>query len=106
MAAGFDRAPVAGVEGFDRVRAAQHSSDLYVVVEERDELGPGVVPQPDDGRVALPPFLGQFVEGRAGGGGVDRGVDRFEAAFELVPVLAGGEPERVADQMKLMPTSA
>jgi hypothetical protein len=31
VAAGFDRAPVAGVEGFDRVRAAQHSSDLYVV---------------------------------------------------------------------------
>jgi hypothetical protein len=28
-----------------------------------------------------------------------RGVDRFDVAVDLVPVLAGGEPKRVADQM-------
>ena len=40
-----------------------------------------------------------LVEGGPRGGGVDRGIDRFDVAFELIPVVAGGEPERVADQM-------
>src|SRR5260370_1181447 len=36
---------------------------------------------------------------RAGCGGVDRGVDRFDVTADLIPVLAGSEPKRVADQM-------
>ena len=60
--AGADRAPVAGVERLDRVGQAQYAADLDVVVEERDELRPGVVPQPDDRRVALSPALGELVE--------------------------------------------
>jgi len=59
------------------------------IVEEWDELSPGVVPEPDHGRVAGPPFLGQIVERGSGGGGVDRGVDRLQIALELVPVAAG-----------------
>jgi hypothetical protein len=58
------------------------------VVQERDELVPGVVPQPDDRRIALAPSFGQLVERSPGGRGVDCGVDRFEVAFEGVPVPA------------------
>lgn len=45
---GPDRTPVAGIDRLDRVRRADHASDLDVVVEERDELAPRVVPQPAD----------------------------------------------------------
>src|SRR4029453_6570290 len=56
-AAGLDRSAVAGVERLDRVRAAQHPADLQVVVQERDELVPGMVPKLDDRRVTATPGL-------------------------------------------------
>jgi len=57
--AGFHRVahrvrPVPGVQRLDRIGAAQHLADLDVVVQERDEFGPGVLPEPDERRVALP----------------------------------------------------
>ena len=50
-------------------------------------------------RVALPSFLGELVERRPRRDSVDRGVDRFHISFDLVPILAGGEPKRVAQQV-------
>ena len=82
-----------------RPSRASRQSATGSVVQERDELVPRVVPQPDHCWVAGAPFVGQLVQRRPGGGGVDRGVDRFHIPFEFVPVLAGGQPERVADQM-------
>jgi hypothetical protein len=56
MASGLDRPPVAGVQRLDRVRAADDRPDLDVVVQERDELLPRVLLQPDDRPVTLPRF--------------------------------------------------
>ena len=99
MAPGLDRAPVAGVQRLDRVRGAQHLADLDVVVEERDELLPGVFPQADDRPVAGTPGLGELVERGPGGISVHRRVDRLDVALERVPVPLGGQVEGVADQV-------
>jgi DNA invertase Pin-like site-specific DNA recombinase len=48
----------------------------------------------------------RVLQRRAGGVGVDSGVDRLQVSAQLVPVLPGREPKRVADQMDVMPTSA
>lgn len=48
-----DRAAVARVKALDRVRRADHRTDLDVVLEERHELRPSVLPQPDQFTVTL-----------------------------------------------------
>src|SRR6266516_6118904 len=63
VAAGLDRAAEAGVEAFDGVGGGDDGADLGVEVEEGDELGPGVLPQPDDGRVAGLPGGGERCQG-------------------------------------------
>ena len=103
---GLDGPAVAGIQRLDRVRGADHRADLRVVVQERDELLPGVLPQPDHRRVLPAPLLRQLVQGRAGRGGVHGRVDELDVAFHRVPVPLGGQPERVADQVDVMPTSA
>jgi RNA-directed DNA polymerase len=92
-------APVAGVEGFDRVGRADHAADLGVPVKERGELGPGVAPEPPDRRVLRGPFGLEFPEPFTGCRLRRGGVYRLEAAGELVPVLARRVAESVADQM-------
>jgi YhgE/Pip-like protein len=99
MPAGFDCPAVAGVERFDRVCGADDRADLQVVVQERDELGPGVLPQPDHGPVLFPPFLGQLVKRAPGRGRVHRRVNRLHVPLEGVPVPPGSQPERIADQV-------
>src|ERR1035438_4967864 len=49
VAAGLDRAAEPGVQRLDRVRRADQGPDLLVKAQERDELGPGALPQLDDG---------------------------------------------------------
>src|SRR5450755_1252837 len=63
------------------VRAAQHRADLHVVVQERDELSPCVLPQPDDRPVPLTPFLSQVVERGPGRRGVHGGIDGLQIAL-------------------------
>ena len=41
----------------------------------------------------------QAVEGSGGGLGMDGGVDRFQISAQPVPILLGGKPEGVADQV-------
>jgi hypothetical protein len=53
MSSGPDRAPVAGVNGFDGIGAADDPPDFDVVLQERHEFGPRVFPQPGDNRVLL-----------------------------------------------------
>src|SRR5215471_13091760 len=77
---------------------ADHLADLEVVVQERDELVPGVGPQPDDRRVPLPPRFGELVERHPCGLSVDGGVDGLDAALEGVPVPPRGQAEGIADQ--------
>jgi hypothetical protein len=81
MAPGADRAPVSSVQRFDRVRRAHHTSDLYVVVQERDELFPRGLPQPDDRRVSAAPLLGQVPQGGRSGLRVRGGIDRLHVGF-------------------------
>src|SRR5919112_1462673 len=45
VASGSGGTAEAGVQAFDRVRRVDHPSDFGAVVQERRELGPGVVPQ-------------------------------------------------------------
>jgi hypothetical protein len=65
MTSGPYRPSVAGIQRLDGVRRADHLPDLEVVIEERNELGPGVPPQPDHAAIFLPPFLVEFVERQA-----------------------------------------
>jgi hypothetical protein len=57
-------------------------------------------------RIQRCPFVGELVEpgfcGRYGGGVVDL----LDLAGEALPVLLRREPETVADQVDVMPTSA
>jgi hypothetical protein len=69
------------------------------VVQERGELLPGVVPEPDYRCVLGAPLLGELVECSSRGVGVHSGVDGFHVVLDRVPVAPGGEPERVADQV-------
>src|SRR6266581_4248499 len=97
---------IGGAGDNDRVGRADDGADLAVEGQERHELGPGVLPQPDDRRVLLFPGaaeLGERVEGGGLGGG---GVDRLEVFGELAPVALAGVAEAVAQKVRLMPTSA
>lgn len=86
-------------QGLDCDRRADHPTYLHVVVQQRDELNPCVVPQSDHRWVALPPFLGQLVERRTGRGSVDRGVDRLHVTLDLIPAFPGRKPKYVVQQM-------
>jgi hypothetical protein len=52
VAAGVDRAAELRVEGFDGVGGGDDRADLGVEGQEGDELGPGVLPELDDGGAA------------------------------------------------------
>jgi len=45
VAAGIDRAAEPDVEALDRVGGTDQRADLLVEAQERDELGPGALPQ-------------------------------------------------------------
>src|SRR5215469_15051134 len=86
VAAGVHRAAQPGVDRLDRVGRADHCPDLAVEGQERHEFGPGVLPQPDDRRVAFLPLaaeLGEPVERVRFG---RRVVDGLEVFRELCPV--------------------
>lgn len=99
VASGPDRAPVAGVPRVDRVGRADDLSDLDVVVQERHELGPGVLPQRHDGPILATPGRGELGNAFLGGGFGRGGVDRPQVTGDLLPVLPAGVPEAVAQQM-------
>src|ERR1700755_3652897 len=99
MAADPHGAPVSGVHRFDRVGRTDHLSYLGVVVKERDELLPGVAPQPNCSRIALAPFGVEGLECLFGSCGVDRGVDRADGLGDRIAVLTPGIAEGGADQM-------
>jgi hypothetical protein len=92
--AGADGLADARVDAFDRVGRADDPTDLDVDLEERHELGPGVLPKPDDRRVPVAPFLLELQEPVLGGLRGRRGGDGRERAGDLVPVLASRVAER------------
>jgi hypothetical protein len=51
-----DSASIAGVQGLDRVRGADHAPDLDIVVQEWYELALGVLPELADRGVLLAPL--------------------------------------------------
>jgi hypothetical protein len=79
----------------DSIALVLHLADLHVIVQEGDELFPGVLPQPDDRSVPLAPPLDELVQRGPGRRGVDGGVDGLDVAFEGVPVPLGGQMEGV-----------
>src|SRR6476620_9884775 len=48
---------VAGVEALDGLVAAEDPPHFDLIIEERHDLGPGVVPESDDRPILLSPFL-------------------------------------------------
>lgn len=105
--AGVDRAVVAGVQGLDRVRGADDGADLAVEGQEREELGPGVLPQPGDRGVFAPERgLGELEEPLQGLAFRRCGVDRLEYLRDRGPVGLGGVAETVPEQVNVMPRSA
>ena len=48
----------------------QDGSDFHVVVQERDELFPGVLPEPDDRPVLFAPLVCQLVQSRPRSAGI------------------------------------
>jgi hypothetical protein len=69
------------------IRGADHFADLDVVVQERHELAPRVLPQLGDGRVEPAPFVGELAEPGPSFGFGGGGVDRSQIPGDLVPVL-------------------
>ncbi len=67
---------------------------------------PGVQPCLGDYREPGAPFLVEGLELGLGVIGVDRGVDRFEVAGDLLTLPARHIFQRRADQVHFMPTSA
>src|SRR5690606_4335783 len=67
------------------------AADLDVVVQERDELRPGVLPQPADRRIHRAPLLRELLEPRFRGSLGRCRVDRAQVTSDLVPVLARRE---------------
>ena len=88
MATGFGRASAAGVERLGRVGGADHLSDLLVFLQERDQLAPGLVPQANCRTEAVAHLSAR-----------SSNAARAWRRFEFVPVHAGRQPERVADQV-------
>src|SRR6266852_2100260 len=62
VAAGPHRATEASVQTLDRVRRVDDLADLGAVGKEGHELGPDVLPQLDDRRVALAPLASELGE--------------------------------------------
>lgn len=100
VAARADRTTEASVQALDRVGRVNDFADLGAVGEERHELGPGVLPELDDRRVALAPLAGELVERASSGGFGRRAVHRSQVLGELGPVGLARVPEAVADQMQ------
>src|SRR6516225_9887115 len=90
VAAGVDGAAQPGVDRLDGICGADDGSYLPVKLQERDEFCPGVLPEPDDRRVAFLPFAGEFGEPVQGAGFGGGGVDRLEVFGELAPVPLRG----------------
>ena len=99
VTAGSDGLADAGVDRLDRVRGAHDASDLAVEAEERDELGPGVLPQPHDCRVLVAPRFGELEESFLGLGEGRGLVHGLQGPGDGVPVLPGGVLEAVAHQV-------
>src|SRR5581483_8045962 len=93
VAAGLDRAAEPGVEALDRVGGADQRADLLIEAQERDELGPGALPQLDDGRVAGFPGAAELGERVQRGGLRRRGVNRPQRLRDRLPVAAAGVAE-------------
>src|SRR5260221_13175784 len=86
----LDRLSDPGVHTLDSVRGAYDLPDVVSEREERHELRPRVLPQPDDGwATGLPAFSerGQAAQGGCPGGG---GVDGLEVFRDGRPGLASG----------------
>ena len=99
VAAGLDRPAEPGIQRLDRVGGADQRADLLIEAEDRDELGPGVLPQLDDGRVAGFPGAAEVGERVQRGGLAHGGVNRAQRLGDGVPVAAAGVPEAVAQQV-------
>jgi hypothetical protein len=72
VTAGLYRAAEPGVQALDGVGRADDGPYFPVEGQERDELGPGVLPEPDDRRVLLlprPAELGEPIQGSGFGRG-------------------------------------
>ena len=65
------------------------AADLDVVVQERHELAPGILPELGDPRILCTPLGGELSEPFLGGGLGRRGADRPDVAGDLIPVLSG-----------------
>ena len=106
VAAGLDRPAEPGIQRLDRVGGADQRADLLIKGQERDELGPGALPQLDNGRVLRLPGTAELGE-RVQRGGLRRGgVNRPQRLGDGVPVAAAGVAEAVPQQVNIMPTSA
>jgi hypothetical protein len=77
------------------IRGVNGCADLRVEAEEGHELGPGPLPQPDDGRVLVLPSGGELHEPLQGHRLGRRRVDDLEILGDRRPVPAGGVTETV-----------
>ena len=99
MAAGADRPPQPGIDRLDGICRADDGPDFPVEPQEGHEFRPGVLPEPDDSRVALLPFAAEFGElvQRLGFG--CRGVNGLEVFRDLRPVPLRGVLEGIPQEM-------
>lgn len=106
MAVCFHGASEGGVNGFDGVGGADDTSYVHIELKKWRELGPCGFPESYCGSVFTTPGSGEFTEAVPRGSLSRGGIDRSQVTGYGVPISAGGEAERVADQMDIMPMSA
>ena len=83
----------------DFIRGVDDPADLGRERQEWGELLPVRPPQLDDGRIPVTPGGGEGLQRRCGGGLVGSGADGAHVFGQGHPVLAGGIPQRGADQV-------
>jgi hypothetical protein len=92
----------------DSIALVVQMIDLISLSKARNgtNSGPGVLPEPDDRRVAGLPGAAELGERVQRGGLGHGGVDRLEVLGDGSPVPLADVAEAVAQQVRLMPTSA
>ena len=101
--AGADGPADEGVDALDGVGGADDGADLGVEGQDRHELRPCLLPQPDDRRIPVAPSFGELGEPGPGSRLGRRGVDGLESFGDGVPVLPASIPKRGPATAKLRP---
>jgi hypothetical protein len=106
VASGFGDLAELVVQRLDAVGGVEQLAGRGAEGQERDELRPGGLPDPDGLRVPFPPRrVRELEQGQLRGVGIRRRVDLPELSGDFGGVAARDRPQRVPDEMDVIGTS-